>query len=171
MTSNSPDAATHLPDEIRHLAPLMGTWRGRGRGDYPTIEAFEYEEEATFACPGKPFLTYSQKTWSLPDRSPLHTEVGYLRPVGTSVLELVIAQPTGIAEVLAGELTIRDGTTRVHLESTSICLAPTSKNVNVTHRALEWDREQLRYRMDMAAVEQDLQFHLEAVLVKVPASG
>lgn len=83
----------------------------------------------------------------------------------------MIAQPTGIAEVLAGELTIRDGTTRVHLESTSICLAPTSKNVNVTHRALEWDREQLRYRMDMAAVEQDLQFHLEAVLVKVPASG
>jgi hypothetical protein len=161
MTAPSPG-----PDEIRPLAGLIGTWRGTGRGDYPTVEPFEYEEEAIFACSGKPFLSYAQRTWSVPDGSPLHVETGYLRPAAMNAVELVIAQPTGIAEVLAGELSTRDGTTSVRLESTSMCLTPTAKNVTVTHRTFEWTREHLRYRMDMAAVEQDLQFHLEAVLTR-----
>ena len=86
------------------MAPLLGTWRGGGRGDYPTIEAFEYTEEVTIGHVGKPFLAYTQRTKGA-DGAPLHAESGYLRPAGEAGLELLVVHPSGIGEVLVGEVT------------------------------------------------------------------
>ena len=93
-----------LHPAVEHLAPLLGTWRGGGRGDYPTIEAFEYTEEVTIGHVGKPFLAYSQRTKGA-DGAPLHAESGYLRPAGEAGLELLVVHPSGIAEVLVGDVT------------------------------------------------------------------
>ena len=93
-----------LHPAVAHLAPLLGTWRGAGRGDYPTIEAFEYTEEVTIGHAGKPFLAYGQRTKGA-DGSPLHAEHGYWRPAGERGLELLIVHPSGIAEVLVGKVT------------------------------------------------------------------
>ncbi len=93
-----------LHPAVAHLAPLLGTWRGGGRGDYPTIEAFEYTEEVTIGHVGKPFLAYSQRTKGA-DGAPLHAESGYLRPDGEQGLELLVVHPSGIVEVLVGEVT------------------------------------------------------------------
>ena len=43
---------------IAHLSPLVGTWRGQGHGEYPTIESFDYTDEWEFIDLGKPFLYF-----------------------------------------------------------------------------------------------------------------
>jgi hypothetical protein len=81
------------------LSALPGVWRGDGDGHYPTIEPFAYREELVFTrLPGKPIMGYAQRTWRADTDEPLHAECGYARTNGDR-LELVIAQPTGFAEV------------------------------------------------------------------------
>jgi hypothetical protein len=47
-----------LHPDLNPLAWMVGTWRGKGRGDYPTIESFEYAHEVVFNHDGRPFLNY-----------------------------------------------------------------------------------------------------------------
>ena len=93
-----------LHPAVAHLAPLLGIWRGAGRGDYPTIDPFEYTEEVTIGHVGKPFLAYNQRTKSA-DGTPMHAECGYWRPAGEQGLELLIVHPSGIGEMLVGTVT------------------------------------------------------------------
>lgn len=151
-----------LHPQLTPLSFLVGRWAGEGRGDYPTIDAFQYREEIEFGHVGKPFLTYHQRTWS-PAGDPLHTEFGYLRPVGTEEAELVIAQPTGITEIHGG--TVDDGELR--LRALQVGRSPTAKDVVAVTRDLRVIGDELSYRLQMAAVGQELQFHLEATLRRV----
>lgn len=158
-SAKMPDMQLH-PD-LAEIAPLVGTWRGSGRGTYPTIEPFEYTEEVVFAAPVlKPFLVYTQRTRHADTGEPLHTETGYLRTVEPGRVELVIAQPTGVAEVHAG--TVSAG--RIDLRSEAIALTPTAKEVVTVHRHLVVDGDVLRYRLEMGALGQAHQLHLEAEL-------
>ncbi|HZU46044.1 MAG TPA: FABP family protein, partial [Mycobacterium sp.] len=91
-----------LHPDLEALAPLLGTWAGRGSGKYPTIEPFEYLEEVVFSHVGKPFLIYGQKTKAPADGKPLHAETGYLRVPQPGRVELVLAHPSGITEIEVG---------------------------------------------------------------------
>src|SRR5687768_13450071 len=93
-----------LHPALTDLAAMLGTWRGEGQGEYPTIAAFDYGEEVTFRHVGKPFLAYTQRTWSLETGAPLHAETGYWRPAGTGRLEVVLSHPFGALELLVGTL-------------------------------------------------------------------
>ncbi|MDQ1710330.1 MAG: hypothetical protein QOG49_1715, partial [Frankiaceae bacterium] len=73
MTTTAPEPPP-VHDAIKPLAYLLGTWRGEGHGSYPTIEDFHYGEELTFRHNGKPFIAYSQRSWSLDDGRPLAAE-------------------------------------------------------------------------------------------------
>jgi hypothetical protein len=142
------------------LAFLVGTWEGEGAGSYPTIEPFGYRETITFTETPKPFLAYAQRTFALDDGRPLHVETGYWRWPAPGAVEVVLAHPTGIAEVQAGRV---DGTC-VALGATGVSLSPTAKPVTALSRVVIVDGDVLRYRLSMAAVGQDLTHHLAATL-------
>ena len=150
------------------LDRLIGTWVGAGRGFYPTIEDFAYTEEVTFAAvAGKPFLAYNQRTRHATEDRPLHAEAGYWRWVdGDRRLEVVLAHPTGVAEILEGELVRRDDGLDLVLDSASIALTGTAKEVRATRRHFELRGDTLRYTVAMAAVGLELVEHLEAELVR-----
>lgn len=147
--------------DIADLAFLVGTWRGRGHGVYPTIEDFDYLEEITILPGPKAFLAYVQRTRSAATDEPMHAETGYFRLVDGSP-ELVVAQPTGIVEVHRGTL---EGTT-VRLGTTDVGATPSAAHHEITEvtRTIQVDGDELRYQLSMAAVGQPLQVHLDAVL-------
>jgi hypothetical protein len=151
-----------LHPDVEGLAFLLGRWRGEGRGAYPTIDDFRYRDEVLFEHVGKPFVSYSQRTW-LPDGAPSHTEVGYLLPQPAGRLELVVAQPGGRVEVDEGTL----GGTHFELMSAVVAHTRSAKEVAEVRRVVDVDGDVLRYQVDMAAVGQPRQFHLEAELHRV----
>ena len=147
------------------LAPLLGTWRGRGQGSYPTIDDFAYAEELVFGHVGKPFLSIVQRTRALLTGEPLHAEAGYLRALGDGDVELAMAQPSGIVETDAGSVTATRRGFVVELESVQVGLTPTAKSVTAVKRRLSLVGSTLVSELWMAAVgEPDLVHHLQSEL-------
>ncbi len=152
---------------ITILAPLLGTWAGRGFGDYPTIDDFGYLEEITFGHVGKPFLSYTQRTRS-EDGAPMHAEAGYLRVPSPGHAELVLAQPSGVTEIDEGTVTDDGGVLRIDLASRSVGLTSTAKEVLSVTRSIRVEGDELTYTLRMGAVGHPLQHHLTATLHRQP---
>lgn len=147
-----------LHPELQPLAGFVGTWRGTGRGHYPTIDDFTYEEEVTFAGGPKPVLSYVQRTWG-PDGSPLHSESGFLRAVGGRY-EFVLSHAFGATEILEGSF---EGEV-LRLASTSVAISSSAKQIEATERILRVDGDTYSYDALMAAVGEPMTHHLAAEL-------
>ena len=153
-----------LHPNVVELAPLLGTWSGRGRGIYPTIETFDYLEEVVFSHVGKPFLVYGQKTRSASDGLPLHAETGYLRVPQPGRIEWVLAHPSGITEIQVGSYAVTADGIDLQMSAATIGLAPTAKEVSALSRHYRLHGDDLSYTLDMGAVGQPAQNHLTATL-------
>jgi len=91
---------------LEKLEPLLGVWKGRGSGGYPTIEGFHYKDTFQFKRPGRNFLTYEQDTELVDAEGRIirksHWEAGILKPMENGGIELANVQAGGMVEVLRG---------------------------------------------------------------------
>lgn len=150
------------------LLPFVGTWRGTGKGGYPTIGDFDYAQEVRFSHDGRPFLAYESRAWIInADGLPLRAsarEVGWWRPAPAGAdLEVLLAHPTGFVEVYYG----RVSGTQIELATDAVVRTPTAKEVTANRRLYGLVDGDLMYAIDMAAVGHPLTPHLSARLVRV----
>ena len=158
-----------MEDILKQLQPLRGVWQGRGTGDYPTIERFDYWETLRFEFAASyPLFHYEQRT-TLTDGEPSHWESGFLRPLEGGRLELSNAQDSGRVEVLLGRIENGPG------DELTLAFASTlighDERVVETRRIWRLAGERLSYVMQMSTRTTEavlVQQHLEASLARVP---
>jgi hypothetical protein len=165
-----------IPDPLVPLSWLIGTWVGVGVVGYPTHDDMQFGQEVTFATDGRPFLSYWSRSWLLDDAGervrPLATEAGFWRPRPDNGVELLLAHPTGYAEVWVGEVTVTgivDAVitgARVELQTDVVARTESSKEYTGGTRLYGLVEGDLLYRFDMAAVGHPLTAHLSARLKK-----
>jgi hypothetical protein len=166
----------HGPDlhpSLFGLLPFVGVWRGRGGGEYPTIEGFGFAQEIRFSHDGRPFLFYESRAWLLADDGtpirPSHREVGWWRTVprpdgkAADEVEVLLTNPNGIMELYIGRI----GNLQVELATDAVVRTVTAKDVTAGQRLYGIVDGALLYAQEMAAVGQPLRPHLSAKLNRV----
>ncbi|XP_030965724.1 UPF0678 fatty acid-binding protein-like protein At1g79260 [Quercus lobata] len=160
---SSSSSASAVHPGIAPISYLLGTWRGQGEGGFPTINSFSYIEELHFSHnSSKPVIAYSQKTWKLHSGEPMHSESGYWRPRPDGTIEVVIAQSTGLVEVLKGEYDAEEKVIRLQSE-----LVGNASKVEKITRIFQLIGGDLSYVVQMATNATSLQPHLKASLKKL----
>lgn len=152
-----------LHQDLEGISFLVGTWQGEGKGEYPTIDPFTYEEEIRFWHDGRPFLFYAQRTWNPASRAPMHSESGFWRPQADGATEVVLAHGFGLAEVQEGHVHGQ----RFELRSRSLSSTSTAKAIREVTRIYAVAGDVLSYELAMAYDETPLTHHLGAELRRV----
>lgn len=156
-----------LHPDLKPLEFLVGEWEGAGVGGYPTIDSFRFGQEISFTHNGKPFLSYTSRTWLLNEEGglerPLAVETGYWRPLPGNEVEVTLTHPTGIVEIYLGNVAFN----RVELRTDVVARTATAKEVTAGHRLYGLIGEDLGWAYDMAAMGQPLQSHVSAQLKRV----
>lgn len=157
-----------LPDNLHPdcapIAWLLGTWRGNGHGDYPTIEKFSFGQELIFAHDGRPFFHYMARSWIVDEEGEkvrdAAIETGFWRARPEGALEVVLTHSSGIAEVWYGQA----AGGKVELHTAGVSFTESAKEVTGGGRMYGNVDGDLLYAYDMAALGQELQPHLWARL-------
>ena len=150
----------NLHPDLMPLAWLVGSWRGKGRGEYPNVPGFEFAQEVSFNHDGRPFLNYFSRSWIIDENNeiirPAASEVGFWRVKENNVLEVILAHNTGIAEGWVG---IVSGA-KIQLVMDQGYSSPSAKIVTAGSRLYGLVEGELFTSYDMAAEGQTLQAHL-----------
>jgi hypothetical protein len=154
----------NLHQDLMPLAWLVGTWRGKGRGEYPNVAGFQFAQEVSFNHDGRPFLNYFSRSWIIDENSeivkPAASEVGFWRIKDNNVLEVLLAHNTGITEGWVG---VVKGA-KIQLEMDQGYSSPSAKIVTAGSRLYGLVEGELFTSYDMAANGQTLQAHLWSTL-------
>ena len=159
----------NIHENCARLAWLLGSWEGNGKGDYPTIEPFEFRQRILFQQDGRPFIHY-MSTSDLVDAEgavirPAAQETGFIRPQPDGTIEWVMTHNLGFVEVWAGELHAEQP--RFEVVTDAVARTATAKEYSGGKRLYGYVDGDLMYAYDMAAQGQELQPHLWAQLKRV----
>jgi hypothetical protein len=157
-----------IPDNLHPncgpVAWLLGTWRGNGHGDYPTIDKFEFGQELIFAHDGRPFFHYFSRSWIIDEAGEkvrdAALETGFLRCQEDGKVELLLSHNTGFVEIWYGEA----GGGKLDVTTDAVVRTHTAKEYVAGKRLYGNVDGDLLYAYDMAAMGEALQPHLWARL-------
>ena len=156
-----------LHPDLNPLAWLIGTWRGKGHGEYPGIENFQFAQEVTFSHDGRPFLTYFSRSWLIDDNNEIirqaNSETGFWNIRDGKILDVMLSHSNGHTESWVG---IVDGP-RIQLELDGVINGVTAKPVSGGHRLYGLVEGELFCAYDMQTPTKELQPHLWATLARV----
>ncbi len=160
---------SNLHPDMGPVAWMLGTWRGNGHGDYPTIEPYQYGQELIFQQDGRPFFHYMSRSWIIDPETgekvrEAAQETGFLRckqtGMGVGKVEFVLTHNTGIVEIYVGNA---EGG-KLEIVTDAVGATETAKPVSGGKRLYGNVEGDLLYAYDMAAMDQPLTPHLWARL-------
>ena len=141
------------------------------------MDEAQFGQEMSFTTDGRPFLTYTSRSWLLDADGerirPTGTESGFWRPRPDNKVEVLLAHPTGFAEVYYGDITVtgildaRITGARVELATDVVARTESAKHYTAATRLYGLVDGELLWRYDMAAVGEPLTAHLSGRLQKV----
>jgi hypothetical protein len=156
----------NLHPDCAPIAWLLGTWRGNGHGDYPTIDTFQFGQEVIFTHDGRPFFHYMSRSWVVDEQGNKlrdgAIETGFFRCKADGSLEVVMTHHTGFVEIWYGEA---EGA-KVEITTDAVARTQTAKEYTGGHRLYGLVEGDLLWAFDMQAMGEKLQPHLWGRLVR-----
>lgn len=144
---------------------LIGTWRGRGEGTWPTSGAFTYEEEFVvedgeggddFA-----FLAYRERAWDAETGETIHAERGFWRFHDEGGVDVTLAHPIGVTEIAEGHV---DAAGTITLVSDRIGVGERGLKVQSLRRTYRVEDGAIEYAIDLATTDVEMIRHLDGRL-------
>lgn len=157
---------------INALAPLLGTWRGQGKGTFPTLDDFVYSETLYVRRdPDVSYFTYQQETTLIDSQGhPIrksHWEAGVIRPKENGSVELACVQGSGRVEVLLGKLLIHNEQPEMLILQFESKLIGNDDEVKTASRTWTLAGNHFTYVVEMATSQVEApSLHLETTLFK-----
>lgn len=156
---------------INNIRNLLGSWKGDGIAEFPTIQTFEYREELHFASNEKnPVLHFNQTAWLKSDdvrnHEPISWESGFIIDKGNSLFELVCTHNSGRLEWYRGfaEPLVNE---QIKIEFSSVALINDDRMIN-SKRTYLFSTTLITYEQSMSTTKiTDNTTHLKARLRKV----
>src|SRR6266498_501258 len=148
---------------------LEGTWKGEGRGQFPTVTSFDYHETLVFTRRDEKILAYEQRTQKLYDGQTeylqSHWESGFISILENNDLQLVNIQIGGRSEILVGTIESIDAMFRIHFVSKTLSNDP---RMISSARTFELEGDTLRYEMEMQTTKVNHPTpHLKIILERI----
>jgi len=140
----------HQTTSIQVLDLLEGTWKGQGRGYFPTVTSFDFRETLVCTRRDEKTLAYEQRSQKRYDGQTewleSHWESGFISILDNDDLQLVNIQIGGRSEILIGTIETREDLMRIHFVSKALNNDPRMVS---SARTFELEGDTLRYEMEM----------------------
>ncbi|MDR1513055.1 MAG: FABP family protein [Propionibacteriaceae bacterium] len=150
-----------LDPALTPIAWLIGRWEGGGNGEWPGGGSFTYAATLDVTQVGQPWLHSFMQLFEIDDAGapvrPLQVEAAFWRPQPDGRIEVVSAQPEGVAEVYVGRV---DGA-KIELRTDVVARTETAA-VAATggHRLLGTVDSELYFAWDRGTADAELQPYL-----------
>jgi len=170
VATDSVRSGPDLDPALLRLLPLLGTWRGAGKGSDVDGTDYDFGQQMRFTHDGRALLSYESVTWQLDAigqaGSVLSRERGIWRPRPEEPdgIEVLLVHDEGFAEVSVGTV----AGTRFELRSDVLARTGTAPEIAAVHRLFGLVEGDLLYAWDRStAAAPELTPYMSARLRRV----